>query len=754
MRNKETQNGARVGWWHTLFESSEEAQVVCSSDGRIVEYNRNAQFFFEISPQHAPGSLFEHFTETAGVTLRRILHSKQKTHEQVKSVSFLSSGHLRLLVDLTLVALDGEYWLVTLKDATRRWRMESHAQRLAQALDAAVDVFFLTDADFRITYVNSAFHTVTGHTIEETLGRLSDFLRKPSEKEKILEYLKAVEQGLDWSGELENVRKDGSCYTVEATISPIYDTQGQLLGFVSCERDICLKKKMQEELRQERNYARSILNSLDSAVYSLNREFLVTQINEPARKMGSTHGWLQAGTGIEPGRNLLDYVPDPLKRTELRLTFQQVLAKGDDAEICATSPDGKYWHIKISPWKHDSQIVGLLYQVTDQSNFNELRNSLYQAQKLRTIGSLAAGIAHDFNNLLLVIRGNVTMLLMGEEDPEVREKYLKSIEQAANQAAEITQQMLSFTRASKQRVVTFDLNTTITEVSKLITRSLKPNLELKLLPCREAAKIKIDPSRAHQLVLNLCVNAQDAMPDGGSLTLRNEIVRITKQQALKAHSAPDAEFVRCSISDTGTGIAPEVLERIFDPFFTTKDPGKGTGLGLSIVQGVVSEAHGFLEIETQLGRGTTFHVYFPHAHSEVLLVPNEKYTADLQGTGRLLVVEDIELVREFTTDFLTGAGFQVETAKNGEEALQKLAEKNFDLVFTDFNMPGLNGVELIERIHARWPNVKALLTSGYLEDKVHKRATKDLNAGTLSKPYTVREATEAVLKLLGQMPDR
>lgn len=750
MRNKQPVS-CHAGWWHTLFQTSEEAQLVCALDGGIRDYNRKAQFLFEFSPLQPAGSVLDYFTESAGTSLRNMLASNEQGHDQLKSVSFLSAGRLTLLVDITLGRLDEEHWLVTLKDASRRWRMESHAQRLAQALDATPDVFFLTDADFRITYVNSAFHTVTGHTIEETLGRVSDFLRKPGEKEKILGYLSAVAQGLDWTGELENLRKDGSAYTVEATISPIYDTEGQLLGFVSCERDVGLKKRMQEELRQERNYARSILNSLDSAVYSLNRTFEVTAMNESARNMRHSHGWVQAEGGVEIGQNLLQYVTDPLKKTELRNTFAQVINTGKDAEICATSQDGKYWHIKISPWRHGAEIVGLLYQVSDQTTFNELRNSLYQAQKLRTIGSLAAGIAHDFNNLLLVIRGNVSMLLMGEEDGATRERYLKAVEQAANHAAEITQQMLAFTRASKQRVVTFDLNVTIEEVSKLLTRTLKPNLDLKLVNTELPAKVKLDPSRAHQLVLNLCVNAQDAMPEGGTLMIKIGFLKVNPQQAAKANCAPGTPFVCCSVSDTGVGIRPEVLERIFDPFFTTKDPGKGTGLGLSIVHGVAAEAGGFVEVETELGKGTSFHVFFPRVDAELAQAKTES-SGELRGTGRILVVEDLELVREFTNDFLSAAGFEVELAKQADEALQMLEAKRYDLVFTDFNMPGLNGVELIERIHAKWPKTKTILTSGYLEDGVHKRATKQLSAGTLPKPYTVREATEAVLKLLGQYP--
>ncbi|HYE32336.1 MAG TPA: PAS domain S-box protein [Methylomirabilota bacterium] len=735
-------------WAQALFELSDDAQVICTLDGRVQHFNRRAEFFFEITSSSQDISLSNFFSEPVAKSLRAMLQSPIKTQEQLKCVSFFAGGTLRSMVDLHLSRLDAEHWVVTLRDATRRYRMESHAQRLAQALDATPDVFILADADYRITYVNAGFHTVTGHTIEETLGRSADFLRAPFEKEKIASYTQAIEHGLDWVGELQNVRKDGAVYTVEATISPIYDTQDQLLGYVSCERDVSLKKRMQEELRQERNYARSILNSLDSAVYTLNRNFQILQVNEAARRMGLTHGLLHFPQPPEAGMSLLEFVAEPIKRTELRLVFEQALSDGKVAEMCSASTDGKHWHIKISPWKHEEKIVGLLYQVTDQSSINELRNSLYQGEKLRTIGALAAGIAHDFNNLLLVIQGNLSLLENEDEDPATRDKHLKNIEQAAAQAAEITQQMLAFTRASKQKIAVFDLNSTVLEVSRLLTRSIKPNVEVQFDLTQEAAKVKMDPSRAHQLLLNLCVNAQDAMPSGGRVTVRTELVRLTRQQAVKTDYAPDSWFIRCSVADTGTGIPHEILDRIFDPFFTTKDPGKGTGLGLSIVHGVVSEAGGFIEVDTRLGEGTVFNVYFPSVDSDLTIAKNETYAAAAKGTGRILVVDDIELVREFTSDFLQAAGFEVTAAGNADEALEALQSDSFDVVFTDFNMPGLTGLELVEQIRAQWPHVKAIVTSGFFEEQVQTRLVEDLQAMTLSKPYTVKEATEAVLALL------
>lgn len=718
---------------------------VCAADGVILELNRRARVLFESAALQTT-RLFDALTAQTGERLRTLMERGGTAPETISAASFIPAGHLRMIVDLVVSRLDTDHWLVCVRDATRRWRMESHVHRLMTAMDATPDVFFLTDADYKITYVNGAFQTVTGHNIEETLGRCAEFLRAPEDRDKISRYIAAVEAGADWVGEITNVRRDGSQYPVEATVSPIYDRNGDLLGYVSCERDITGKKKLQEELLSQRDYSRSVLHSIDAAVYSVDRQFRLTQLNSTWREMPAEHGWLNLARAPEEGVPLLEFVESPTKRVELKLAFETVLRTGEPIEMCCAS-GGKNWLVKVSPWQHNADIVGLIYQVTDQTKLTELQTALYQAQKLKTIGSLAAGIAHDFNNLLLVIRGNTTLMLLGEDDPDISRKYLQNIEQASARAADITQQLLAFSRASKEKISVFDFNTIISEVAQLTGRSLRQNIKMKLAPTAMPCKVRMDPSRAHQIVLNLCVNAQDAMPKGGNLELRNEVVLLNPQTAAKTDYPVGTPFLRCSITDSGSGIAAEILPRIFDPFFTTKDPGRGTGLGLSIVHGIVSQSGGFVEVESQLGKGTTFHVYLPTVDSEIT-VANAKSQEIPRCTGRLLIVDDIELVLECTCDFLRAVGFEIFPAHNADEALRILSQEKVDLVLTDFNMPGISGLELISQIRTRWPDVKCILASGYLDETVEKRIVNEFKAGTLRKPYNVTEAAELVRKML------
>jgi two-component system, cell cycle sensor histidine kinase and response regulator CckA len=736
----------RASWWQAIFEASEDALLVCTREGKLLESNRRAQKLLDRSILKPGCNFFEALTATTGARLKALIERDSSHQEVLSSISFVPGANQRLVVDLMVSRLDANHWMLTIKDATRRWRMESHVNRLMTALDATPDVFFLTDADYQITYVNGAFQTVTGHSIEESLGRTAEFLRANTDHEKIRQYIRAVETGADWVGELTNVRTDGTSYPVEATVSPIYDRNGDLLGYVSCERDISAKKRMQEEIVRERDFSQSILHSIDAAVYAMDREFKLTQINSTWRAMPEEHGWLKLTRAPQQGVSLLDFVVNPTKRVELKLAFESVLATGEAIEMYANY-SSKHWLVKISPWQHGKEIAGLIYQVSDQTKVNELQNALYQAQKLKTIGSLAAGIAHDFNNLLMVIRGNTSLLMIGEKNPDSSRKYLQSIEQASARAADITQQLLAFSRASNDNRSVFDFNTIIHEVAQLTGRSLRSNIALKITPTEQGCKVRMDPSRAHQVVLNLCVNAQDAMPGGGTLELRNALVKLTPQQAAKTDFPVGTPFLRCSVSDTGTGIPEDILPRIFDPFFTTKDTGRGTGLGLSIVHGIVGQCGGFVEVESAVGKGTTFHVYLPTVESEIT-VPTASSEPVGDCRGRLLVVDDIELVLECTCDFMQAVGFETTSAKSAEEALRVLEKQPVDVILTDFNMPGMSGLDLIAQVRKNWPHIKCILASGYLDDTIERRITHEFKSGTLRKPYSVGDAAELVRKML------
>lgn len=731
--------------------------MICRADGLVEHINPKAARLFKLEPKPAGTrgefelSIHKILPPAVSQKLNWILQNRSTPVETIKAVKVALDNSTGLLMDLEINPLEGGSVLVAFKDITMRHRLESHVQRLITAIDATPDVFLVTDADLKITYVNPAFQSATGYGIEEVIGRNDDFLRAPSEHEKVRAYLEHVSQGREWVGELVNVRSNGETYLVESTISPIFDISGFFMGYVICERDITMRKQLQDALRGERDFAQSILLSLESAIYCLDYEFRLTHANDGWRHLPEGHGGICLTCAPEMGRLLIDYVPDPERRNELLTLFQQVMDSGDAQANFFHSDDGHYWAVKISPWKAGSQKRGLICSVEDQTRNHELQNQLFQSQKMEIIGTLAAGVAHDFNNLLQVIIGHSQLIQMKAktESPALLQG-LEKISMAAFRARDITQQLLSFSRATDERSVIMDLNKVIKDAGKLTRCTLHPNVVLEVLPTVDPIPIKIDSTRASQALLNLCVNAQDAMPDGGRLSLKNAIVKPSPAIVARHQIRGGEEYALCSVSDTGGGIPSELLGRIFQPFFTTKAAGKGTGLGLPIVERIVQEAGGFIDVESVLAKGTTFHLYLPLAREQVTPTAEQPKMSLPQGKGRILVVDDVDLLRDFARNFLEMAGFTVLTADNGHEAIQILenAGEPVDIILTDYNMPSMNGVDLVKLVAERWPKTKFILASGYLDEKTQS-SMRNHNATLILKPYAIHDVIKIIADKLG-----
>jgi len=741
---------AHTGWWRHLFVESEDAQIICDRSGAIREVNRRAAKVLALGSGSnvLSGGLL---IGASAAKLRDLVARDTGPTETLSTVGLNCPSGVCLVADLQVTPFDQGCSLIAIKDATRRLRLETHTQRLLAAIDSTPDVVLLTDAEFRITFVNPAFENATGHTIEDSLGRALDFFQPAGEAAKTRDYKQAVANGFDWVGEVLIARQDGSTYPVEMTVSAIHDRNAQLTGVVALQRDVSAKKKLQDELLLERNFVRSIVNSLDGALYTIDGRLRITHFNDGWQKLPPEHGWLRLNGAPEPGKPLLDYVTDGTKRAELEKAFRLVLAEGRPQELQGMDSKGRHWTMTVFPWHHEGKIRGLIYKVTDNSAFMNIQNQLFEAQKLQTLGALAAGVAHDFNNLLLAIRGNVGLLLMDPALPENSRIRLEQADQAAARASNLSQQLLSFSRTSDEKVSVLDFNLVLKEAAEFAKRILRGRTTLELKPAPGPVTVSMDATRATQVLLNLCVNAHDAMPQGGTLTISNEVVTLDEAQAVKVRRPAGTEFLRCRVTDTGTGIPPEVLPRIFNPFFTTKEKGKGTGLGLSIVHGAVTGAGGFIEIESKVGVGTTFHIYLPLDHGPVTAPGDTEFRARLRrGTGRVLVVDDLDLVLEFAASFLKQAGYEVLTATSADAALKLLSEETepVNLLFTDYTMPGQNGWQLIQTARERWPKMRCLLASGYIDDTERTEMAQCAGLRILNKPYDISEATKAIAEVL------
>jgi two-component system cell cycle sensor histidine kinase/response regulator CckA len=377
---------------------------------------------------------------------------------------------------------------------------------------------------------------------------------------------------------------------------------------------------------------------------------------------------------------------------------------------------------------------------------------------MQAVGQLAGGIAHDFNNLLTAMIGFCDLLLLKHKPGDPSFGDIMQIKQNANRAANLVRQLLAFSRQQTLQPRVLDVTDALTELLHLLRRLIGENIELKMIHGRELGLIKADQGQFEQVLINLCVNARDAMPRGGKLTIRTSNRRSRTPIRLAGEEMPAGEWVVISVADTGTGIPPEIIGRIFEPFFSTKEVGSGTGLGLSTVYGIVRQTGGYVHVESIPGEGTTFFIYLPRhveVESQQVAPPapdsgQEKSGGDLTGAGHILLVEDEDAVRMFSARALRNKGYEVHEANSGEAALNVMAttEKPIDLLITDVIMPQMDGPTLVEVVRRTQPDLKVIFISGYTEDRVRSQFAANEEIHFLAKPFTLKQLASKVKEVM------
>ncbi len=385
------------------------------------------------------------------------------------------------------------------------------------------------------------------------------------------------------------------------------------------------------------------------------------------------------------------------------------------------------------------QVSGVLARARLQEKHRQMEEQFYQAQKMEAVGRLAGGIAHDFNNLLTVIDIGTHFLQGGLQSEDPRLSHVKRVRDAGQRAAGLTRQLLAFSRQEIVEPQVLDLNQLLGDLDKMLRRIIGEDVDLTLLPAEELWPVKIDPTQIEQVVINLAVNARDAMPTGGKLTI--ETANVVLDEAYAAHQleVEPGEYAMLAVSDNGVGMSHEVRARIFEPFFTTKEKGKGTGLGLATVFGIIKQNRGHIQVYSELGLGTTFRIYLPRV-SQGALTPSPPPTGEAElprGSETLLLVEDEISVREFTRDILVAQGYQVLSAVDGEEALQvaKTHDGPIHLLVTDVVMPRMSGRELADLLEPSRPEMRVLYVSGYTDDAIVRHGVLAEGIQFLSKPF-------------------
>ena len=395
--------------------------------------------------------------------------------------------------------------------------------------------------------------------------------------------------------------------------------------------------------------------------------------------------------------------------------------------------------------------AAVLLSLKDNSEETRLQREVAQATKMQAVGQLAGGVAHDFNNILTGIIGHCDLMLMRHSPGDSDYDDIQQVRLNSNRAASLTRQLLAFSRQQTLRPQVLQLPDVVSEVSNLLKRLLGETVDLVIQHGRGMASVRADPGQLEQVIVNLAVNARDAMPDGGTLTLRTYAMSAAEVRRLGSDVLPIADYVALRMSDTGTGIPEDVMTKIFEPFFTTKEVGKGTGLGLSTVYGIVKQSGGFIFAENPPTGGASIVIYLP-IHTGVGDVPEVAKPADkpleLWGQGHVLLVEDEDMVRAVAERALTRHGYTVTTAANGEEAVELLdGDEAPDLLISDVVMPSMDGPTLVRHARQKFPDLPVLFMSGYAEEQLRRSIDID-RVHFLPKPFSVKQLAEAAQKVL------
>ncbi|MCW5645731.1 MAG: response regulator [Sphingopyxis sp.] len=402
--------------------------------------------------------------------------------------------------------------------------------------------------------------------------------------------------------------------------------------------------------------------------------------------------------------------------------------------------------------------AAVLLSLKDSSEESRLKRQVAQASKMQAVGQLAGGVAHDFNNILTAILGACDLMLMRHTPGDSDYDDIQQIRSNANRAASLTRQLLAFSRQQTLRPQILQLPDVISEVSHLLKRLIGETVTLSVHHGRGLGAVRADPGQLEQVIMNLAVNARDAMPGGGTLTIETYPVSAADVRQMDNEFMPAADYCALKVSDTGTGIAPDVLPKIFEPFFTTKDVGKGTGLGLSTVYGIIKQSAGFIFADSQPGQGTSFTIYLPVHRSgsdtPVVAAPPPKPKKSQWGSGTILLVEDEDMVRAVAERALTRAGYTVVTASQGEEGLERFAQMDkVDLIISDVVMPTMDGPAMVRAMRAKRPDLPVLFMSGYAEEQLRQSINID-DVAFLPKPFSVAQLAEATSAALDDAAHR
>jgi PAS domain S-box-containing protein len=613
----------------------------------------------------------------------------------------------------------------------------------SSVVESSIDAIITTALDGTITAWNRAAERLFGYSATEAVGEHIALIVPPHRREEADRILGQVNRG-ERIEQFETVRvhKDGQSVDVSLAFSPIRSAAGHITGASNIARDITESKRTETALNRETEERQRIFETSQDLILVTDGIGNFIQVSPSVANI----------LGYRPeemvGRSAVDFIhPDDLESTrqEMRAARRGLQVRSFEARY--PHRDGQ--HIVTLNWMGSwSEPVRRHFFIgRDVSEKRAAEAQLRQAQKMDAIGQLTGGVAHDFNNILTVITGTIGILTEAVADKPEFVSIAKLIDDAAERGAQLTKHLLAFARRQPLQPVEIDVNSLIVEAAKLLHPTLGEQIEISPKLEDEAWPTLVDPNQLTTAVLNLALNARDAMPRGGKLTLETRNVHLDEDYARLNSEVGPGDYVMIAVSDTGTGIAADLIEKVFDPFFTTKEVGKGTGLGLSMVFGFVKQSGGHIKIYSEEGHGTTVRIYLPRSTGQGQAIVDTAASASIErGSETVLIVEDDALVRTYVMAQVASLGYATLEAANAAEALKIIDNgADVDLLFTDVIMPGgMNGRQLVDQALKRRPSLKTLFTSGYTENAILHHGRLDEGVLLLAKPYRKPELARMI----------
>jgi two-component system, cell cycle sensor histidine kinase and response regulator CckA len=745
IKRSETALKASEEKYRLLIETMNDGLIVVNSDG-LIAYSNNR--FCEILGRSVDEVIDRATEDFISEQSRAILDDQRARRREggrePYEITWITKAGRKVSTIVSPVPVhdvegrfDGSFAVVT--DITKRKEAEEALQGreryFRSLIENASDLITILKPDGTLSYKSPAVERVLGFKPEELAGkRAFDFIHPddlPAAARAMEEISRAPDTAL--TVELRFQHRDGSWRSLEATGKNLLDDP-VVQGIVVNSRDVTERNRAGETLRESEARYRTLFENSKDAIYITDAQTCFTDLNQAASELfGYTR---EEMLGMDLKRlfthpSQLHAFQTEIEQSEAVKDFAVNLRKKDDSEIhCLLTST-----VRRSPDGGILEHQGIIRDITELKGLEE---QFRQSQRLEAIGRLAGGVAHDFNNILTAIMGYGEFLLtqLGPEDRLRR--FAVEIQKAAVRAADLTRQLLAFSRRQVLQPKILDLNEVITNLDKMLRRLIGEDFIMITSLCPELAVVKADPGQIEQVIMNLVINARDAMPQGGTLTIETQNVHLNRAYTSRHKSIKSGAYVMLAVSDTGTGMDEETQAHIFEPFFTTKEIGKGTGLGLSTVYGIIKQSEGNIWVYSELGHGTTFKIYLPQAQGKPERVKvNDQPTLPQRGEGTILVVEDEDAVRQMIRDVLQEIGYTVLDAHHADEALAicNVHSGPIDLVLTDLIMPDMSGRELAELLKTLRPEARVLYMSGYTDHGIVHQGVLKEGIAFLQKPF-------------------